>query len=160
MILTWSTASESNNAYFSLERSSDNSSWEEIGTVSGQGNSNETVEYSYTDAGVTAGTWYYRLRQTDYNGQFEVFAPVSVLVQPGSADAEFSVYPVPFSTQLTVQFSGSEDSHLLEILNSVGQVISSTRINGNLAQLSTENLQPGFYFVRSGAKTVKVIKKG
>lgn len=160
VILTWSTASESNNAYFSLERSSDNSSWEEIGTVSGQGNSNETVEYSYTDAGVTAGTWYYRLRQTDYNGQFEVFAPVSVLVQPGSADAEFSVYPVPFSTQLTVQFSGSEDSHLLEILNSVGQVISSTRINGNLAQLSTENLQPGFYFVRSGAKTVKVIKKG
>ncbi|MBL0912599.1 MAG: T9SS type A sorting domain-containing protein [Bacteroidia bacterium] len=159
VVLTWSTASESNNAYFTIERSSDNSNWEEIGTVSGQGNSNEVVEYSYTDAAVPAGTWYYRLRQTDYNGQSEVFAPLSVLVQSAS-DAKFSVYPVPFSTQLTIQFSGEEDSHLVEILNGVGQVISSTRITGNMAQLSTENLQPGFYFVRSGAETLKVIKKG
>ncbi|MBL0912600.1 MAG: T9SS type A sorting domain-containing protein [Bacteroidia bacterium] len=157
--IEWTTASETNNAYFSIERSSNSTNWEEIKTINGLGHSNKTAHYTYTDAGVPAGTWYYRLRQTDYNGQFEVFAPLSVLVQSAS-DAKFSVYPVPFSTQLSVQFSGEEDSHLVEILNGVGQVISSTRVNGNLAQLSTENLQPGFYFVRSGTETLKVIKKG
>jgi len=157
VIITWTTASESNNAYFSIERSSDNLDWEEIGTVSGQGNSNEITEYSYTDAGLPAGTWYYRLRQTDHNGQSEIFAPLSVLVEP-DADTEFLVYPVPFSGQLNVKFSGKAGNHVVDILNGLGQVISSTRVNGNFVQLSVENLVPGFYFIRSGSETLKVIK--
>jgi len=127
--IEWISASESNNAYFSIERSSNNTSWEEIKLIEGLGHSNEIAHYAYTDQNVPAGTWYYRLRQTDFNGQSEVFAPLSVLGL-SDADTEFSAYPVPFSGQLNVEFSDNADSHVVDILNGLGQVISSARVTG------------------------------
>lgn len=159
VVLQWSTASESNNAYFSVERSSDNLHWEEIAILSGQGNSNQTVQYSYTDEGLTPGTWYYRLRQTDFNGQFEVFAPLSVLLQYGSNNA-FTVYPVPFGNELNIQFEADGELHTVEILNGMGQVINTIQVNNGNTQLNMSALSPGFYFVRSGTQTLKVIKQG
>ena len=78
VVLNWSTASEENNAYFTLLRSDDAEHYEEIAQISGAGNSNEIINYSFSDWNAANGTYYYMLKQTDYNGQSESFAPVYV----------------------------------------------------------------------------------
>ncbi|MFN5418257.1 MAG: hypothetical protein ACK5B9_14460 [Flavobacteriia bacterium] len=67
--LKWSTLSEENNHYFTLERSSDGVDWRSIAIQDGQGNSSELKEYSYNDYEfIQGGVNYYRLKQTDFNG--------------------------------------------------------------------------------------------
>ncbi len=75
VVLHWSTATESNNDHFSVERSADGDMWGAIGTVSGMGNSQQTVEYVFRDPGSTSSVGYYRLGQTDFNGSV-TYTPV------------------------------------------------------------------------------------
>ena len=67
IILNWMTASEMNNDFFTIERSYDQYTWEEIGIVQGAGNSNQINNYSLIDDSFTEETLFYRLKQTDYN---------------------------------------------------------------------------------------------
>ena len=66
--LNWSTASEQKNSHFEILRSADGKTFENIGTVQGNGTSSEQHFYSYTDRSPLAGVNYYRLKQVDYNG--------------------------------------------------------------------------------------------
>ena len=78
VFIEWATAAEINNDYFSIERSIDGKNWDVIGYVDGAGNSNHTRYYEYKDANPIEGVSYYRLKQTDYDGQYEYFDPVAV----------------------------------------------------------------------------------
>lgn len=77
-LIQWSTATEINNDYFTLERSVDGLNWEEIANVNGAGNSSVTLNYSFRDYGYVPGISYYRLSQTDYNGSREYFHIIAV----------------------------------------------------------------------------------
>lgn len=65
--ITWSTATETNNDYFTLERSNDGAEFEEVGVIDGAGNSNNTLSYSFSDRNFKRTLNYYRLKQTDYD---------------------------------------------------------------------------------------------
>ncbi|PLW92632.1 MAG: hypothetical protein C0592_09740 [Marinilabiliales bacterium] len=67
-LIEWVTASETNNDYFTLERSTDAINWVEVTTISGAGNSTTPLYYSYTDENAPDGINYYRLIQTDFDG--------------------------------------------------------------------------------------------
>ncbi|MEZ4721504.1 MAG: hypothetical protein R2813_06455 [Flavobacteriales bacterium] len=71
VLLHWETASEINNDFFTLERSRDASVFESIGTIPGAGSSNRPLEYQFVDDQPISGVSYYRLKQTDFNGEFE-----------------------------------------------------------------------------------------
>ncbi|MEH0157249.1 hypothetical protein V6R21_24260 [Limibacter armeniacum] len=71
--LFWATASEEGNDYFEIQRSTDGQSFEVIGAIEGSGNSQTRIDYEFTDEQPPKGTLYYRLKQVDYNGQFELF---------------------------------------------------------------------------------------
>ena len=68
--LIWATASETNNDYFSVEKSHDGSTFENIGNVAGAGFSNTLLPYSLIDDNPYSDITYYRLKQTDFNGNF------------------------------------------------------------------------------------------
>src|ERR1700751_1021249 len=70
-LLNWSTASETNNDYFLVERSDDGNTFYEIGRAAGHGTSSQTNNYTFTDPQPLSGTVYYRLEQIDYNGKTE-----------------------------------------------------------------------------------------
>ena len=76
----WSTASQINNDYFNIQKSLDGYEWENKVTIEGAGNSNTQIDYSWVDSNPSVGVSYYRLKQTDYNGEFEIFDPVSVII--------------------------------------------------------------------------------
>ncbi len=77
-LLKWITASETNNDYFTIERSFDAIDFQVVGRVDGAGNSTSNLSYSLTDMKPYAGVTYYRLKQTDYNGDFTISDMITV----------------------------------------------------------------------------------
>lgn len=92
--LAWTNASERENDYFTLERSSDAENFETIGTISGSGTSTTPTDYSFEDFQATAGVNYYRLSQTDYNGTKETFDIIAVMNNKQS-EVSSNVFPNP-----------------------------------------------------------------
>ncbi len=76
--LLWSTASEINNDFFTIERSVDGNNWNILAFIQGAGNSNQELHYKYYDENPLDDISYYRLKQTDFDGKYEYFAPVAV----------------------------------------------------------------------------------
>jgi len=78
VVISWATSSETNNDFFTIERSYDLVNWNAIGTVTGAGNSKMETEYEYTDFTKPIGTTYYRIVQTDFDGTSEQFDVMSI----------------------------------------------------------------------------------
>lgn len=76
--LSWITATEINNDYFTIEKSIDGFFWETITIMLGAGNSNTPIIYEYEDDTYVYTINYYRLKQTDYNGEYEIFDPIAI----------------------------------------------------------------------------------
>lgn len=77
-LLQWSTASERDNDYFALEKSSDGINWIELSKISGAGNSTEQKNYQALDYSVDKIVNYYRLKQVDFNGEFNYIDIISI----------------------------------------------------------------------------------
>jgi CubicO group peptidase (beta-lactamase class C family) len=101
--LNWSTATETNNQLFEIERRKENSDFVLIGFVEGKGTTTEQQEYSFIDRDVTAGKYYYRLKQIDFNGTFEYSYEVEIDAAPVSFSLEQN-YPNPFNPSTTIRF--------------------------------------------------------
>jgi len=108
--ITWVTASEINNNYFTIERSKDLQTWEIVTTIVGAGNSNTPIAYSYTDNNPFLETSsYYRLRQTDYNGTTVAFDPSAVKCNEVSSEISINYYPNPFNSELIISTKNAPD---------------------------------------------------
>lgn len=98
VILNWATASEADNKGFEIERSTNGTDFVKIGTVNGNGISQKTINYSFTDLAPEVGTSYYRLKQVDYNGKYEYSGIRAVsFTMEGST---ISFYPNPAKEML------------------------------------------------------------
>jgi len=95
--VSWVTATEINNDYFTVERSRDGESFEAIGSRKGAGNSSVEQYYTFLDASPLAGISYYRLRQTDFDGKFSYSETVAVDLHR-KASSLFSLSPNPSSS--------------------------------------------------------------
>jgi len=78
VVVTWESARELNNAFFTVERSAVGANFENLARIPGAGNSQQPTEYSYIDSNPAQGISYYRIRQTSLNGKFEIFNTVAV----------------------------------------------------------------------------------
>lgn len=159
--LKWVTASEINNDYFTIERSRDAKKWEELVTVEGAGSSTQLIEYFETDNEPQEGLSYYRLKQTDINGDFEYFNIVPVRYKKNnSGEAAISLFPNPVSPGETVQlrFENIYDSELIVVLRDVkGQEYYSKVVvnieDGTLVGVPIDNSIPkGVYLVTASSE--------
>ncbi|HQW00737.1 MAG TPA: T9SS type A sorting domain-containing protein [Bacteroidia bacterium] len=113
--LDWITATEINNSYFTIEKSSNGTEFFEIGKVKGAGNSTYALSYMYVDNSPYTGVSYYRLKQTDYDGRNETFPPVAVKYMKSNANSlEVSLLKNPFSSDLNISIN-SEERGLVEV---------------------------------------------
>jgi hypothetical protein len=149
--LAWATAQEVNNAGFTVERSLDGRTFQAIGTVAGAGTSAVRHDYTLLDAQLPIGPTllYYRLRQTDLNGDF-AYSPVrSVSLTPLAAG--LVVYPtrVAAGQSATYLYTGPAQAGTLDILNVLGQVLGSVALDGRASgPVPLAGLAAGIYFVR------------
>lgn len=92
--IKWETATETNNDFFTIEKSKDGLDFEEVLKVDGAGNSTTNLQYSDIDSNPYIGISYYRLKQTDFNGQTAYSTIVPVEYNP-NGEAGISLYPNP-----------------------------------------------------------------
>lgn len=131
--LGWTTATETNNLGFEVERKSANGSFEKVGFVAGKGTTTESNSYSFVDKGLSASTYTYRLKQVDLNGHFEYSSEVEVNVD---MPVEFGLgqnYPNPFNPSTTINFALPVEAKVtLKVFDAIGQEVM-TLVNGSIA---------------------------
>lgn len=143
--ISWATASETNNDFFTLERSSDGQNWEIIGEVSGAGTTNIRQAYTFTDMNPIPGMSYYRLKQTDYDGRFEYFTPSVIRYEP---DNLLKVFPNPTTDELQITTSSNISQATVSIKNMNGQVKSCPMTVANhRAYITISHLPAGVYLL-------------
>lgn len=152
--LNWSTATERENDYFTVERSSDGSTFETIGKVDGAGNSQSLLKYSLLDSDPMHGVSYYRLKQTDFNGASETFLPVAVkYIIPVEKLVIEKVWPNPFTSTFTVNFSMNTASDVeIALTNLHGAQVFADNIptqegDNTYFYYPNDDLIPGIYFL-------------
>ncbi|HLG33609.1 MAG TPA: hypothetical protein VI757_01910, partial [Bacteroidia bacterium] len=124
--VTWATASEINNSHFTVFRSEDGVTFEELGRVTGNGSTTQPSNYVFQDDAPASGTSYYRLTQTDFNGLQETLKLTAVDFSSVIPEGVLTVFPNPCQGKFTVNLSASaEDESVatLELLNAAGMVV-------------------------------------
>ncbi|WP_165366213.1 ice-binding family protein [Brumimicrobium glaciale] len=146
VVLKWSTASETNNDYFNIEKSIDGKLWNTIGNVNGAGNSTSQIDYSLTDRTHIEEITYYRLKQTDFDGKYSYEDVISIDICDYHEDASLTIYPNPTDGKIEMRFHGnSSDVNSIGIFNSRGQQIYSSKTLQSEFDLSGNS--PGLYFM-------------
>ncbi len=151
--VAWTTASERDNAGFAVERSRDGQVWTELTWVTGAGDSQAALEYTYTDRSPAAGTNYYRLRQRDYDGQESLSYVVSVENNHGGAVAVHNFdlegeHPVRSSAQVRNTSAAAID---VTVLSATGQQMGRFRVEaGDVYRLDVSDYGSGVYLLNDG----------
>jgi surface protein len=141
VILEWETASEINNDYFTIEKSTNNKNWEIVQTLMSAGNSNKVTHYSTFDYYPYKGVSYYRLKQTDFDGSYK-YSDVKIVSYDDNSSI-FSVFPNPVKDRLYIY---TEDNDcFFQLINVYGQLLLSGRGN---TEIDVGNFAKGAYFLK------------
>jgi len=154
--LTWKTATEINNDYFNLERSSDGVNWTEIYSCPGAGTSTIPHNYSYLDETTIETFCYYRLKQTDVNGNFTYSNIISSKAN-NYKSITCKIYPIP-STGL-INISADYNLHAsitIEIVTAIGEKIYTSNTFQSVIDLS--NIDNGLYYLKLYSANAIVVK--
>ncbi|MEM9916908.1 MAG: T9SS type A sorting domain-containing protein [Bacteroidota bacterium] len=145
--LVWTTASELNNDYFTVERSKDGQQFEAIGEVEGAKNSEVEQSYFFVDTEPTAFN-YYRIKQTDLNG---AFTHSEVRQVSFKQKAELKVFPNPAQHQVSISLGDSAFEGSLSLYDASGRLLLEAFPGQEdfPYRLSINNLPDGIYWLRA-----------
>ncbi|MBK7500429.1 MAG: T9SS type A sorting domain-containing protein [Ignavibacteriales bacterium] len=171
--LNWSTATETNNSGFSIERKQvfsqqstvGNEEWIGLAFVSGNGTTSETNGYSYSDNNLTSGKYLYRLKQIDFDGTFEYSNEVEAIINIPDKFELSQNYPNPFnpSTKIKYQITTSNpvSIKIYDVLgNEVATLVNEVQPSGNYeVTFDASLLSSGTYFYKLQAGSLVETKK-
>lgn len=170
--LKWLTANEINNELFTVERSTDGLNYESIGTKPGAGNSQEVLSYRFRDENPSTGNNYYRIKQTDNNGndEYSMITPASFKPSAENNIQISSARPNPFSKDFNVEYMVPKSGSAKVKLTSVhGEVLLEQQVNcekdkpQQFIYKDEKGIRAGVYFLsiaqEDELKTVKLIKR-
>ncbi|MDW7681979.1 MAG: FlgD immunoglobulin-like domain containing protein [bacterium] len=137
--LNWTTISESNNFGFEIQRSEDKILFVKRGFVEGNGTTTSPNSYQFTDSGLISHSYFYRLKQIDYDGGYQFSDVLEVILQPPQNCVLAQNYPNPFNPETRIDYS---------IPHAGNVTIEIFDINGRLVrQLISQRQSAGFYQV-------------
>jgi len=168
--LIWRVASEINNSGYDIERSNvkgkTSNEWLKIGSVAGKGSTTNTQQYSFTDKNLSSGKYKYRLKQIDFNGNFEYFELTNE-VNIG-IPVRFNLsqnYPNPFNPVTTINYDLPNDGIVtIKVYDIIGRevktFVSEMKTAGYYKlQFNVSDFASGAYFYRMNAGDFVAVKK-
>ena len=157
----WQTASERNNDYFTIERSQNGLNWNNIKVIDGAGSSSIVLDYTTYDLNPLTGTTYYRLKQTDFDGEFSYSNIVSTHISDAIAN-QIDIYPNPTSNKVTIIGEETE----LEVINvytilgeNVTERLRIIKNNTKKITIDFSKLNTGIYYIKTKNTVNKLYKK-
>jgi hypothetical protein len=156
-VLNWSTASESDNSHFSIERSTNGMNWQVIGRLEGAGSTSDIQNYIFTDKEHFTVDLYYRIRQTDIDGKFKYFKVI--LVKNCREDLSgLAVYPNPGNGTFNLLYNGNKDQvRSISIYNVSGEKIYNSKYYN--PEIDLRDKPNGIYFLRVNLDSKIITKK-
>jgi len=153
--IEWQTEAEINNDYFTIEKSNNLIDWEEVMVVKGKGNSSNKSNYNEIDNYPFEGISYYRLKQTDYNGEFEYSTNRTVNFYD---ENEIKIYPNPIDNIFTIENTNNKE---VKLVNLLGQNVDFVIINKSedSVEIDISTLSKGVYVFFVGNSSYKIYKK-
>jgi hypothetical protein len=158
-LLEWTTASESDNDFFLVQRSADGQVFETIGQLDGAGQSTTSIDYLFRDYGSAGRDAFYRLEQVDHNGASTFSEVIQVKRLPVTAQAR--IEPVPFREAFKLVLPAAEKGvYVVSMLDRAGLLIRRWRIEkpeGVFEETLEAAVPPGFYTLEvagPGGRTV------
>ncbi len=152
--LSWTTASEKNNLGFEIQRRNGNRPFAAVGFVPGKGTTTEPQHYQFVDRNLPGGTYFYRLKQVDVSGQFQLYPEIAVEVPQPKRFALYQNYPNPFNPETTLRYDVARRAHVrLAVFNILGRpvavLVNSEQSPGRYkVTLNASGWPSGIYFVR------------
>lgn len=148
--IKWSTASEENNDYFTLERSSNGLDFHELTRVDGAGNSFEVINYSYQDKNPFQGVSYYRLKQTDYDGTNETFKVVAAEFY-GETSPVKVIQLLDSNNELIIINNMDEENmaYMYDMMGRGGQI--------GILKVGENNISTDKFDIQSGMYTLRIV---
>jgi photosystem II stability/assembly factor-like uncharacterized protein len=152
ILIEWITASETNNKGFEIQRSIDRFEWITLGYISGKGTSTETNYYFYIDTEVKTGKYFYRLKQTDYDGSVKFSSVIEINFEFSFEYSLMQNYPNPFNSQTHITFSLPCETVIRIVLFDISGSEIKTLLNKRLAfgnytiKVNLNDLTSGVYF--------------
>lgn len=152
--LKWKTATELNNRGFSVEKGIDGLSFSEITFIPGMGTSTNLNEYTYIDENLSIGTFYYRLKQIDFDGSYAYSNTISVDVELPSQFTLNQNHPNPFNPSTKISFELPVDADVkLDVYNTIGQLVAELVNNGlsggrHEVNFNADELSSGIYYYK------------
>jgi hypothetical protein len=168
-LLKWITASEQNSDYFQIERSRDGIDWFEVSKVQAMGNSNTTKNYQFYDMS-SGGNFegYYRLKQVDFDGNFEYFGPKYIKCFLFLDNFKVEVFPNPTTSEIFIGIPSIMNEEIkLHLIDQYGRILLEKNILEKneyiLETMDLKNYSSGIYtlilFVKNEKITHRIIKK-
>ena len=159
VFLEWSTATETNNDIFTIERSDNGITWSEIGIIEGSGTTSTAKQYSFEDTKPIDGTSYYRLKQTDFNGDYS-YTSVKCITRAEDNDNAFIAYS---NTVINAFILEGEQiaAYPIELYSIMGKKISAVlfnTINASKVVISIQNIPSGTYVIKACNTTKTIVK--
>lgn len=163
VVLKWATGSELNSSYFEIQRSVDGRAFDSLSVVQGAGNSQQVINYHFTDPARSNGMRYYRLMQVDFDGKLE-YSPVVVVINFFSDQFSYTLFPNPTSDYLQIQLVGADLPQKVRFTNLKGSTVSADiePINNSLYRINLTNVPSGIYLliINNVAKKVVLTRRG
>jgi len=162
--LNWSTSSESNNSFFTIERSLDALNFNSIATIKSEGNASAVSNYIYADQQPSLGVNYYRLKQTDYNGKETILEMISIKESTNDI-SELTIASNPFQESVGIYFQSSKSGMVeIQIIDREGKHLYASynecSIGNNRYTFSNlENLGDGVYTLMLKSETTLLVQK-
>jgi len=165
VLLKWSTASETNNYGFEIQRSYNGSDFVTVGFVTGAGTSPNRNNYSYNDKLQLTGEVYYRLKQIDFNGAYSYSEIVYVVFEKPFEFKLYQNYPNPFNPYTIVNYSmGEKQPVIIKLYDISGQeiktLVNEVKEPGNYSiNIDASSFASGVYLVRMISGSFSSVKK-
>ena len=146
--LSWTTGSEQNNRQFDVETSRDGMNFVLSGVVASKGNSSTPQQYEYLHIKPQQGITWYRLKQTDLDGNYTYSKIISLNMNKELVKT--FVYPVPAKDKITIYFGTVTTQSEIEIFSADMKIVQHERVNGLSVkkELDISDLPNGVYFIR------------